>query len=139
MSVNLLSKCEDVKKEIKDLQQRIQNIEEAESSQIVRDSVRGSSSVFPYVSRSIIIEGMEEKKESKKLKKYKKILEEKRDELLDIEIDIEEYLKQIPEPRIRLIIRYKYIDGKNWIQIGHLMKTSADGARMELKRFFEKN
>lgn len=77
MSVNLLSKCEDVKKEIKDLQQRIQNIEEAESSQIVRDSVRGSSSVFPYVSRSIIIEGMEEKRKAKNLKNIKKYWKKK--------------------------------------------------------------
>ena len=48
---NILSRCEDIKREIKDLEHRIQEIEEAESCQIVRDSVRGSSSVFPYISR----------------------------------------------------------------------------------------
>ena len=67
------------------------------------------------------------------------MLEEKKDELLDITIDIEEYLKEIDNSRIRQIIRHKYIDGMNWIQIGHKMKTTADGARMELKRFFKKN
>ena len=67
------------------------------------------------------------------------MLEEKKDELLDITIDIEEYLKGIDDSRIRQIIRYKYIDGKNWVQIGHLVNTSADAARMELKRFFKKN
>lgn len=136
---NILSRCEDIKREIKDLEHRIQEIEEAESCQVVRDSVRGSSSVFPYISRSIVIEGIEEKKESKKLKKYKRLLEEKKDELLDITIDIEEYLKEIDNSRIRQIIRHKYIDGKNWVQIGHLMEASADAARMELKRFFKKN
>ena len=137
--INILSRFEYIKREIKDLEHRIQEIEEAESCQVVRDSVRGSSSVFPYISRSIVIEGIEEKKESKKLKKYKRLLEEKKDELLDITIDIEEYLKEIDNSRIRQIIRHKYIDGKNWVQIGHLMETSADAARMELKRFFKKS
>ena len=137
--MDILSKCEDVKREIKDLEQRIQKLEEAESSKIVIDSVRGSSNAFPYISRNIVIEGIEEKKESKKLTRYKRMLEEKKDELLDITIDIEEYLKGIDNSRIRQIIRYKYIDSKNWVQIGHLMDTSADAARMELKRFFEKN
>lgn len=136
---DILSRCEDIKREIKDLEHRIQEIEEAESCQVVKDSVRGSSSIFPYISRSIVIEGIEEKKESKKLKKYKRLLEEKKDELLDVTINVEEYLKGIDNSRIRQIIRYKYIDSKNWVQIGHLMKTSADAARMELKRFFKKN
>lgn len=135
---DILSKCEDVTREIKDLESRIQKLQEAENYKIVKDSVRGSLGVFPYISKSIVIEGFEEQKESKKLIKYKKILEEKKDELLDIIIDIEEYLNQIDNSRIRQIIRYRYIDKKNWIQIGHLMKTSADGVRMELKRFLKK-
>ena len=120
---DILSKCEDVTREIKDLESRIQKLQEAENYKIVKDSVRGSLGVFPYISKSIVIEGFEEQKESKKLIKYKKILEEKKDELLDIIIDIEEYLNQIDNSRIRQIIRYRYIDKKNWIQIGHLMKT----------------
>lgn len=135
---DILSKCEDVKREIKDLEQRIQELEEAESIEVVRDSVRGSSKFFPYISRSIVIEGIEEKKESKKLIKYRRILEEKKEELLDIKIDIEEYLNEIDSSRIRQIIRLKYIDGKNWVQIGHKIGISADAARMELKRFFKK-
>ena len=131
---DILSKCEDVTREIKDLESRIQKLQEAENYKIVKDSVRGSLGVFPYISKSIVIEGFEEQKESKKLIKYKKILEEKKDELLDIIIDIEEYLNQIDNSRIRQIIRYRYIDKKNWIQIGHLMKTSADGVSMVLKR-----
>ena len=42
--MDILSKCEDAKREIKDLEQRIQKLEEAESSKVVIDSVRGSSS-----------------------------------------------------------------------------------------------
>ena len=137
--MDILSKCEDTKREIKDLEQRIQKLEEAESAKVVVDSIRGSSNAFPYISRNIAIEGIEEKKESKKITRYKRMLEEKKDKLLDITIDIEEYLKEINNSRIRQIIRHKYIDSKNWIQIGHLMDTSADAARMELKRFFEKN
>lgn len=137
--MDILSKCEDAKREIKDLEQRIQKLEEAENCKLVMDSVRGSSDAFPYISRNIVIEGIKEKKESKKLARYKRMLEEKKDELLDITIDIEEYLKEIDNSRIRQIIRHKYIDGMNWIQIGHKMKTTADGARMELKRFFKKN
>ena len=137
--MDILSKCEDAKREIKDLEQRIQKLEEAENCKLVMDSVRGSSDAFPYISRNKVIEGIKEKKESKKLARYKRMLEEKKDELLDITIDIEEYLKEIDNSRIRQIIRHKYIDGMNWIQIGHKMKTTADGARMELKRFFKKN
>lgn len=136
---DILLKCIDMKKEIADLENRIQNLKdkEADNSKFVRDSVRGSSNSFPYISRSIIIEGIEEKKESKKTVKYKKILKEKKDKLLDLIIEAEEYLKNIDDSRIRQIIRYKYIDGKNWVQIGHLMNTSADAARMELKRYFK--
>lgn len=135
---DILSKCEDVNREIKDLEHRIQELEKEAENSIVKDSVRGSSNVFPYISRSIVIEGIEEKKENKKIIRYKRILEEKKDQLLEIKIDIEEYLKKIDNSRIRQIIRLKYIDNKSWIRIGHELNTTADAARMELKRFFKK-
>lgn len=129
-----LSQCENINREIKDLEERIEQIEE-EGYKETKDSVRGSSSSFPYTSRSFTIEGI---RENKKIDRYRAILEEKKDKLLDIKIEIEEELKKVDDSRIRQIIRFKYIDNKSWVQVGHKLRTTADGARMELKRFFKK-
>lgn len=64
-------------------------------------------------------------------------------ELLRIEYE----LNYIEEADIREIIRYKYFDDLNWIQVMYKMRefnkngkyTSEDMVRMKLKRYFEKN
>lgn len=56
-------------------------------------------------------------------------LEQKRDA-------IERFIESIELPRIRLY----YIEGKSWQQCANTIQgnVTADGLRMELKRFFEK-
>lgn len=55
-------------------------------------------------------------------------------------------LNHIKDSEIRQILRYKYIDGLKNFQVAHEMnrryKTdeyTADGVRMRINRFFEKN
>ena len=114
------------KKEIVYLEKKIENIEN-KPIKIVTDSVSGNSSEFPYTSHNFKIEGFET---PKNLKKYKKLL-------------------KIDDSNLCMIIRYKYIEGMNYIQIAHEMNKNPDrsqknklytdeSVRKQLERFFEK-
>ena len=133
------------KKEILYLEKKIENIEN-KPIKIVTDSVSGNSSEFPYTSHNFKIEGFET---PKNLKKYKKLLKESKYKLEKTIINLEYELKKIDDSNLCMIIRYKYIEGMNYIQIAHEMNKNPDrsqknklytdeSVRKQLERFFEK-
>jgi len=126
---------EDVKKRIErlndDLEQLIQNP--------VADTVRGTRSdgtygpikvvgipVCEYERKRAQIEGRREK--------YEKI----KRELEDMTEDVEQSINDIPDSFVRTILRYRYLDGMSWRQIGKKVKRSEDACRMIARRYFEK-
>lgn len=138
MNKNFLSQIEDVKKEIKDIEKRIKKIEE-KADDIVRDSVTGSSNTFPYIKHNCVVEG-ENVFKSRNIKKYKKILNKKKEKLQKKIIQLEYDLNYIEDPEIRKIIRHKYVDNMNWVQIMFAMKYDSESkARMKMNRFFNQN
>ena len=128
--LKILKQINSINKEIKDLNERINNIPFDE----VGDSVQKSSSNFPFTKTTLKIQGYAE---NKKRKKYKDILNENKSMLLDLLIELEKELKKIDDSQIRLIIRYRYVDKKSWTKIGKDLHITGDSARMELKRFFQ--
>lgn len=55
-------------------------------------------------------------------------------------LQIEYELNYVEEGDIREIIRLKYFDNLNWIQIMYKLNYKSEStAKMKLKRFFEKN
>ena len=129
-TINLLKQINYINKEIDDLTKRISRIPLEE----VGDSVQASSTMFPYTEVTVKIQGYEE---NNKRKEYKKILNENKLHLFDLLIELEKELNKIGDSRIRLIIRYRYIDKMKWNKIARELNTTADAVRMELKRFLK--
>lgn len=124
-----------LKNEIKDLERRLQN---NNISSTVADSVKGSSTNFPYIECHRVIQGVDYKKQIRD-RKYRKLLKSKRDKINKLLVQIEYDLNYIEDSEIRQIIRYKYFDNFNWIKIMHLMNyNTEDKARKKIERFFEK-
>lgn len=122
-----------LKQEIKHLQAKIENYKPAE---VVIDSVKGSSPVFPYTEHTIKIQGLEQKED--KLSDYFRRLAEHREQLEKEESRIEEEIQKIPYSEIRMIIRYRYFEGLSYAQIMYKMGYGApETPRMKLARFFE--
>lgn len=125
-----------LKREVKDLERRLQN---NNIGNTVADSVKGSSTNFPYTECHRKIQGVDYKKQIRD-RKYRKLLKGKRDKINKLLIKTEYELNYIEDSEIRQIIRYRYFDECNWIKIMHLMNySSEEKARIKLKRFFEKN
>lgn len=125
-----------IKKEIVDLEKRIERIEK--QSTMVADAVQRG-----YKRRAIIY-GVDVKRAYKlqsnyeRLKKFKKML-------IDKEKEIENYIETIPFSEIRQIFRYRYLDGMNWIKVAHQMNNkynnrdySEDSVRHKHDRYLEK-
>lgn len=124
-----------LKQEIKHLQCKIDRYKPAE---IVIDSVKGSSPVFPYVEHTIKIEGLEQKKDT--LSEYITKLQNAQDKLAIEEERIEKEIQNVPFSEIRLIIRYHYIEGLNYVKIMNLMGyNSPETPRMKVQRYLGGN
>ena len=100
-----------LKIEIKDLEVRIDKIQNASNCEVI-DKVKGSQSTFPYIQRSFTIEGEGESdiQHQQKLK-LKLILLQKKNELEDKVLEIEEYIQNIQDSELSTIYRMYYLDG----------------------------
>lgn len=133
-----------LQKEAKDLRQRISNVrnklEELERGGTVLDSVRGSRPDGTI--GSIRIEGFpsaEYNRRKDALKRYVKRLSVTEGKLLDKLEGVEEYIANIPDSQLRMIIRYRVIDGMSWKKVAMKMGggNTEDGVRMAYRRYFD--
>ena len=129
----VFKEIKNLKKECEDLENRIK----VEENTVLTDSVKGSSTEYPYIQHNCVIEGIQD---SRKYKKYKRMLKNKKRDLEKRIINLEYQLNYIDDSEIRQIIRYRYEDDMNWIQIMHKMNfNNTDTARKKLERFLQKN
>ena len=135
-----LKQIDSLRKEIKYIEDKIKKID-SKPVQIVQDSVSASSASFPYTRHTAKIEGFENPKNRNK---YRKMLKDKRYHLEKRINNLEYELNQIDDSELRMLIRYKYEDNLNYIQISHRMNDfgekiyTEDSVRMKLNRFLEK-
>lgn len=125
----LIEYC-DLKKEIEDLEKRIDKIHK--TTEMVSDTVQNG-----YKHRAVI-SGIDLTRK-RKLHTYEDKLQCFYDKLFEQQNKIEDYIESIPKSDIRQIFRYKYIDNFNWLQIMHLMKYNEEStARKKHDRFLDK-
>ena len=124
-------------KEIEDLQERLDKLNKP-LKQVI-DSVQGSSTNYPYIKHNCVIEGIEYPKQGKQKRKLRKLINENKREL-DKRINNLEYeLKKVEDSEVRQIIRLRYEDNLNWIQIMFKMDYKSEStARTKLDRFLGK-
>lgn len=152
MDKNILIEYADMKEEIKDLRRRIeQNKKELSrlNGQIVMDSVScGKKGKKPL--GTVKITGRPVTAISRKeslLNKRIRRLEELEEELLELTIQVDEYIEAIEKSELRIIFRLYYIDDLTWYQVALRMnqnfpkrkvKYTEDNCRMRHNRFLEK-
>jgi len=126
MNKKLLEQINSTKIEIQDLEDRIEKLKN-ENIPTTIDNVQGSSQDFPYTKRNFSITGFNNIKYSKNKKArntYKKLINSNKTKLEKLINELEYELKKIEDSEIRQIIRYKYEDNMNYIQIAHKMNKS---------------
>lgn len=149
---NILIEYADMKEEIKDLRRRIeQNKKELFrlNGQVVMDSVScGKKGKKPL--GTVKITGRPVTAISRKeslLNKRIRRLEELEEGLLELTIQVDEYIETIEKSELRIIFRLYYIDDLTWYQVALRMnqnfpkrkvKYTEDNCRMRHNRFLEK-
>lgn len=139
MTKEFLDEIENTSNELESLKKRLAKIENKECT-VVKDSVQGSSTNYPYIKHNCVIEGVEVPKNKNLKRKYKKLIKSKEYRLEKLKVQLEYELNYVKDSKIREIIRYKYNDNMTWIQVMFKMKYNSESkARMKLERFFKKN
>lgn len=135
----LLEQIESLNEELKDLRNRLKTIDK-KSKTISIDSVQGSSSEYPYTKHNFTIEGVKMFKSKHSRSTYKRMIKSAEHKLEKLINQLEYELKYIEDKdsEIRRIIRYKYEDNLNWIQVMFKMHYNSESkAKVKLKRFLE--
>lgn len=113
MTKEELSRYYYLKKEIKQIEERIKEIDDTFLSANRINGMRYEKRLSnPQEQRMILIE------------KYDKRLEEKKDEALKELMKIEDFIDSINDPEIRMIFRYRYIELTEWNKIAMLVHMS---------------
>ena len=144
----LVQYCE-MREEIKDLRKRIQKLDRfLENPPVVADVVKGTrrdGTIGP-----IKITGIPEPEYVRKQgirERYRKMLELKEAELLELTCQAEEYIQGIEKADLRIMFRLYYIDGLTWVKVADTMNRmfpkkkvpyTEDSCRMRNNKFFEK-
>lgn len=125
----LMQYC-DLKSEISKLENRIDRIRK--QSEMVSDVVQNG-----YKGHAVIY-GVDCNRKYK-LELLENILQKRQDKLLDMQIEIEEWIDTIPKSDIRQIFQHVYIDNMGWVQVQIAMGYEhEDKARKKHDRFLEK-
>jgi len=109
----LLTQYSDLKQEIKDLEKRINKLN---NFKVEHDKVTGSDSEFPYIKRSFTIEGYNIQ-DLDRLNKLKELLVMRKLKCEEMKLEIEKFISNIPDSRTRRVFQYRYIDNLSWLQI----------------------
>lgn len=144
---NILEQYTSMQAEQKDIRRRIENLKDdirglEENRSETADSVtcgrKGKKAL-----KTVKISGFPEVEYQTKIGRLKKLrmrLELADDQLLELLSGVEEYVESIEDSRMRLIMRYRYMDNMTWKEIARRMRggSTADSIRMEHNRFLEK-
>ena len=125
----LIQYC-NLEEEIGKLEKRIDRIQKQSEmvSDVVQNGYKGHAVIYGY-----------DCYRKYKLEKLEQLLKQRHDRLLDLQIEIEEWIDTIQDSDIRQIFEHRYIDNMSWIQIQLAMNyRHENAARMKHDRFLQK-
>ncbi len=139
MTKEELSQLRYLHKEIELLKQQIADAEKNMAEYSASDVVTGSNPVWPYQKRSFHIEGIAVPEYEKKLKRLKRKLQRRINELMDMREELEEYIDTVQDSLIRQILILRYVNGLSWQQVAASIGggNTADSVRMIHNRFLQ--
>lgn len=146
ISKNILVQYSDLQQEIKYLSKRIDNLKNERvkyEAKKKHDMVRASSKQFPYIERNVHIEGLDNIDEmslNATINHEIRKLESRYDNLLHVTNEVLDFIDQIEDSRMRMIITYRFIENYSWNKVAEEMGggNTDDGVRMMFNRFMEK-
>ena len=103
--------------EIKELENRLNKLKRQE----VSDKVIASASDFPYNQYQLKIQGYED---DKYIEKIRARLIRRIRRCKKLRLEIEEFIEEIEDSRIRLIFELRYIQCKSWVYISNKLGSS---------------
>lgn len=112
MILKQLEEFRDLVKEIEILEQRIEKLEH-ETEECVSDTVKAASKSFPYIPHTVRITGVDVRK-LHKIRRVKEILNKRKDKLYRDMEEVDSFIDNVDESRIRQIITLRYIKGFTW-------------------------
>ena len=128
----------DIIEEIKVLETKLKNYEEKSKENIV-DVVDSTTKNFPVIQIHKKVYGKDINL-AKKIELYKEMLKERYQKLLEVQIEVEQFINEIPTSRLRRVFEYRYINKYSWVKIASLMGNGAtsDSIKKEHYRYLEK-
>lgn len=149
MNRNILAQYSNMRKEIKDLKDRIKKLDKfLANPPIVLDTVKGTrrdGTIGP-----IRITGIPEpmyKRKQRLRKQHQQLLEGKEVELLELTCQAERYIQSIPKSELRIMFRLHFIDGNSYAKVAKCMNSmfpnrgisyNEESVKKRILRFFEK-
>lgn len=102
----------------------------------VKDTVRGGEGNMHHY----VIEGFPYSDYSRRktlLRVRRQQLIDRDEQLAELETQVEHFLSELADSRLRQMIEYRYIEGMSWVQVADKMggNNTADGCRMAVERF----
>lgn len=128
-----------IKLEIGALEKRIKRLQ-TEQPQAEHVSVRGSNPEFPYQPMSFHFGGYNIKENEyrrQKVEQAVKRLQTKKEKLLALEDEIESFIDSIDDITLRLIFRYRYLDGLTQEQIGRILHMDRSNVSKKIDAYFK--
>lgn len=121
MTKELLEQYPDICRELEDVERKLH--------QPVSDTVSGSGNEFPFTQHTITIHGVQPK------------LIKQRDHLQAQKEEIERFMQNLPNSKLRRIVDYRVVKGMSWEQVAAKMghRETAWGVKSRYYRIFEKN
>lgn len=114
---------QNIQREIKDLEKRIKRIEN-EKDDTEYGVVKASSKSFPFTEHLVRVSGattgdtkatMERRRINRINLKY--LFENKKSELIELQLNIEKFINDIPDSTTRYVFRLRYYDKISWQKI----------------------
>ena len=134
--ISLKAEIADLEELISKTQKEINKLEKSNCQ--VSDSVKGTRKDGTY--GNIKITGYP----YQRCEKAKKIMEQRkekmnrfRDHLLDLVNEVDDYISNMNDSRMRRMLRHKYLEGMTWVQVAHRMgrRYTPESCRKQTERF----
>lgn len=123
MTKSELEQLLDLRKEIQELDAKVEKMQEQRVGKVT-DRVQASMPDFPYVRTTKTITGVDNKgsrKRRRELTESELLLLKRRQQAVDTEYKISQYIKSINNSRIRRIISLRYEEGLSWDKVAAAM------------------
>ena len=123
MTKEELGQLIDLRKEIKELDEKIECLKKQRVGN-VSDRVHASMQEFPYCYTTVTITGVDQKESRKRravITENEMLLLKRRQQAVNAEFKISQFIKDIKDSKVRRIVSLKYEEGLSWGKVAEIM------------------